>query len=110
MQILVLYFSRTGNTKKLAEEIIKGIHDTPGVASVLKSVVEVQKEDFIAADAIIAGSPVYFGGMAAELKAVFDNFVSVRRKMGIKSGRPLPPQETFPVVKRQHCYLSSRPF
>jgi NAD(P)H dehydrogenase (quinone) len=34
----------------------------------------------------IAGSPVYFGVMAAELKKIFDKFVGVRRKMEDKIG------------------------
>ena len=44
------------------------------------------KDDFLACEGIIAGSPVYFGTMAAELKAVFDKFVSVRKKMENKVG------------------------
>jgi len=53
---------------------------------VLKSVSEVTKDDFVQSDGIIAGSPVYFGTMAAELKEVFDKFVGIRRKMENKIG------------------------
>lgn len=60
MQVLVLYYSRTGNTKKLAEAVAEGVR-REGVDCLLKSTDEVAKEDFLAADAIIAGSPVYFG-------------------------------------------------
>ena len=31
MQVLVMYCSRTGNTKKLAEEIAKGVGEVDGV-------------------------------------------------------------------------------
>lgn len=86
MQVLVMYFSRTGNTKKLAEEIIKGVKEVSGVECLLKEAPEVTKEDFLSSDGIIAGSPVYFGGMAAELKQVFDKFVGIRGKMGDKIG------------------------
>lgn len=85
MQVLVLYYSRSGNTKKLAEEVAKGIEST-GVKAVLKNTEEVTKDDFRASAGIIAGSPVYFGVMAAELKKVFDDFVSVRKKMEDKVG------------------------
>ncbi|MBC8418461.1 MAG: NAD(P)H-dependent oxidoreductase [Desulfobacteraceae bacterium] len=86
MQVLVLYFSKSGNTKKLAEAIAKGVEEVEGVKAVLKKTSEVTKEDFSASDGIIAGSPVYFGLMAAELKKVFDDFVGVRKKMEGKVG------------------------
>ncbi|MBU7027233.1 MAG: flavodoxin family protein, partial [Theionarchaea archaeon] len=57
-----------------------------GVTCVLKSVSEVTKEDVLSSGGIIAGSPVYFGTMASELKEIFDKFVSIRSKMGDKIG------------------------
>lgn len=86
MQILVLYFSKGGNTKKLAEAIIKGVESVDGVDGVLKHTDDVTKDDFVSSAGIIAGSPVYFGVMAAQLKKIFDEFVSVRRKMEGKIG------------------------
>ncbi len=86
MQILVLYYSQTGNTRKLAEAIAGGVESVEGVNAILKSTDEVEEDDFVSADGIIAGSPVYFGGMAAALKKVFDQFVRVRNKMEGKVG------------------------
>ncbi|MFH0889218.1 MAG: NAD(P)H-dependent oxidoreductase [Planctomycetota bacterium] len=86
MQVLVLYYSRSGNTKKLAEAIGRGVEEVKDVKCLLKSVSEVTKDDFITSDGIIAGSPVYFGTMASELKAVFDKFVGLRKKMENKIG------------------------
>jgi NAD(P)H dehydrogenase (quinone) len=86
MQILILYFSKGGNTKKLAEAIAEGVESVEGVDAVLKNTDTVAKEDFINSEGIIAGSPVYFGVMAAELKKIFDKFVGVRRKMEDKIG------------------------
>ncbi len=86
MQILVLYFSKGGNTRKLAEAIAKGVEEVEGVKAVLKKTSDVTKEDFSASEGIIAGSPVYFGLMAAELKKIFDDFVGVRKKMEGKVG------------------------
>ena len=85
MDILVLYHSRSNNTRKLAEEIAKGVSAT-GAQALLKNTEEVSKDDFINSAGIIAGSPVYFGVMAAELKKVFDDFVGVRRQMENKVG------------------------
>ncbi|GAB6161836.1 NAD(P)H-dependent oxidoreductase [Desulfothermus naphthae] len=86
MEILVLYYSKTGNTKKLAEAIARGVEEVEGVKANLKSTNEVTKEDFLNASGVIAGSPVYFGVMAADLKRVFDEFVSIRKKMENKIG------------------------
>ena len=86
MQILVLYYSKGGNTRKLAEEIAQGVDSVAGVESVLKRTNEVSKDDFTNSAGIIAGSPVYFGLMAAQLKQIFDEFVSVRKKMEGKVG------------------------
>lgn len=86
MQVLVMYYSRTGNTKKLAEHIAEGVQDVKDVKCVLKPVSEITKDDFLLSEGIIAGSPVYFGTMAAEMKAVFDKFVGIRQQMGDKVG------------------------
>ena len=86
MNVLVMYYSRSGNTARLAEAIAQGVHQEEGIDCVLKAVADVTQEDFAACDGIIAGSPVYFGGMASELKEAFDQFVSIRSQMEGKVG------------------------
>ena len=85
-QVLVMYYSRSGNTKRLAEEIAKGVREVKEVKCLLKSTSRVTKDDFLNSDGIIAGSPVYFGTMAAEMKEIFDKFVGIRRHMEDKIG------------------------
>lgn len=86
MQVLVLYYSKGGNTRKLAQCVAEGVESVEGVKAILKSTEEVIKEDFVESAGIVAGSPVYFGSMAADLKRVFDAFVGVRKKMEGKVG------------------------
>lgn len=86
MQILILYYSKGGNTRKVAERIAEGIESISGVKALLKSTQEVKMEDFVDSAGVIAGSPVYFGAMAWDLKRVFDEYVVVRRKMENKVG------------------------
>ena len=86
MKVLIMFYSKTGNTKKLAEEIARGVQQVNEVECMLKPASEVTKEDFVTSDGIVAGSPVYFGTMAAELKEVFDKYVGVRKQMGDKIG------------------------
>ena len=86
MNVLILYYSKGGNTRRLAEAIAEGVSQIDGVEAVLRHAIEVTKDDFVAADGLVVGSPVYFGTMAAPLKQVLDEFVGVRRKMENKVG------------------------
>jgi len=79
MKVLVLYYSLSGNTKKLAEFVAEGVREA-GVEPLLRSTEEVTKDEFAEAAGIIAGSPVYFGTMAWQLKKVFDEYVPLRRQ------------------------------
>jgi len=111
MQILILYYSKGGNTRKLAERIGEGVESVSGVKALLKSTQEVKKEDFVDSAGVIAGSPVYFGAMAYDLKRVFDEFVVIRRKMENKvgaafatSGDPSGGKETT-IISILQCLL-----
>lgn len=86
MKILVLYYSKTGNTKKLGLDIASGVEGVSGIDVIIKSTQEVTQDDFLSSDAIIAGSPVYFGTMAWQLKKVFDDYVGLRKQMEGKVG------------------------
>ncbi len=84
-EILIVYYSRAGNTEKLAKAIAQGVREGGGNPT-LKTVDEVDINELPEFDGIIAGSPVYFGIMAAELKKFFENTVTVRRKLFNKVG------------------------
>ncbi len=71
-----------------------------GVEAVLRHTRDVTKDDFVAADGLVVGSPVYFGTMAAQLKLVLDEFVGVRRKMENKVGAVFQPP-VMPAVARR---------
>lgn len=86
MQVLILYYSKGGNTRRLAEAIAEGVQQADGVEAVLRHTKEVSREDFVDSAGVIVGSPVYFGTMAAQLKYVLDDYVSVRRQMENKIG------------------------
>lgn len=86
MKVLVLYFSKGGKTKKLAEAIAEGVDSVAEAQSVLRNTEQVTENDFLESSAVIAGSPVYFGTMAARLKKVLDESISVRKRMENKIG------------------------
>jgi NAD(P)H dehydrogenase (quinone) len=111
MQVLILYYSKGGNTKKLADRIAEGVESVSGVKALLKSTQEVKKEDFADSAGVIAGSPVYFGAMAWDLKRVFDEYVVIRKKMENKvgaafatSGDPSGGKETT-IISIVQCLL-----
>ena len=53
MQVLVTYYSRTGSTKKLTEEIAEGMGEVEEVTCLIKRVSEVTREDFSVFDGIL---------------------------------------------------------
>jgi NAD(P)H dehydrogenase (quinone) len=76
-KVLILYDSVSGNTKKMAEEIEKGIREVEGVEVTLKYVDDAKPEDLLIYDGIIVGSPAYCGTLTWKLKKFFDESVSV---------------------------------
>ncbi|MBL7130365.1 MAG: flavodoxin family protein [Candidatus Omnitrophica bacterium] len=85
VKVLIVYYSRSGNTKKMAELIKSGL-EKEKVEVVLKQADDTQVRDLLRADAIIMGSPVYYGTMAAPLKKLLDDSVSNHGELDGKIG------------------------
>lgn len=84
--VLVSYFSKSGNTRKMAESIKEGVDLVSDVVVHLKKVRDTRIDDFRAADGIIIGSPTYFGVMAAEVKELMDKSIQCYGKLVGKVG------------------------
>lgn len=84
-KVLVIYYSRSGNAKRMAELIAEGAKGE-GADVALQDVASTSTDDLLDADAIIAGSPTYYGGMAAELKKLLDDSVKHHGKLAGKVG------------------------
>ncbi|MFA5090681.1 MAG: NAD(P)H-dependent oxidoreductase [Candidatus Omnitrophota bacterium] len=84
-KILVAYYSRSGNTRKMADYVSEGIKKG-GAEAVVKDIKEVQVEELLEYDGIIIGSPTYYGTMAAEVKALLDASVEYHGKLEGKVG------------------------
>lgn len=85
MKVLIGYYSKTGHTKKMAEAIAEGIKKE-NVTVELKSVSDIKIEELLEFDAIILGSPTYYGIMAAGLKKLLDESVKLHGKLSGKIG------------------------
>ena len=72
--VLVVYHSDSGKTEKMAHGVAEGAKAVSGTSVVLKQVSEVAADDLLSSDAVIVGSPVYFGNMSGEVKTFFDNW------------------------------------
>lgn len=85
MKVLIVYYSKSGKTEKMAEEVMKGAEER-GAEVRLKSVEEANNEDLLWADGIIIGSPTYFGILASEVKKFLDDSIKIRGKLENKIG------------------------
>jgi NAD(P)H dehydrogenase (quinone) len=85
-KILIVYDSKTGNTESMALAIAEGAKQISGIEVTVKKAEQTTSGDMLNADGIIMGSPTYFGGMSAKLKAVFDASIKVHKKLAGKVG------------------------
>jgi len=83
--VLIIYFSKTGNTAKMAEYVREGV-ESEGCTAVMKPVSEVDVSDLLDPQGIIIGSPTYYGGMAAEIKSLIDKSVRYHGQLVGKVG------------------------
>ncbi len=84
-RIIVIYYSRTGNTEKMAKSIVEGI-EKEGVEPVIKAVKDVDVNELLKYEGIIIGSPTYYGTVAAEIKKLLDESVKLHGKLDGKVG------------------------
>ena len=106
LKVVVLYYSRFGHTKAIAEYIAEGVMRAPGVEAVLRTVPSVSPtteqteasipdvgavfatpEDIKSAAGLAIGSPTRFGNMAAPMKYFIDTLSGVWMQNGFV-GKP----------------------
>ena len=108
LRVLIVCYSRYGVVKLLAERIAEGAGREPGVEAELlivddMPVTELRRDEdpdamrrrravllnrLTAADALIVGSPSYFGSMAAPLKRFFEDCTTVEGPRAQDRSRP----------------------
>jgi flavodoxin I len=87
-KILVLYYSRTGNTEKMANAVAQGAQINDSINVELSFHVEPQ--EFGSFDAIIIGAPTYHHEMPVDFKNLFEELavhgISLKGKIGAAFG------------------------
>ncbi len=82
---LVIYYSRSGNTKQMAKTIAEAMSEA-NLPTKCKSVTDTTLDDLQAADAIVVGSPTYYGRLAGPIAQFFDESVTRHGKLDGKVG------------------------
>ena len=84
-KVLIVYYSRTGNTEAMATAIAKAVTEE-GLDVICKKVKDVARDELLEADGLIVGSPTYYGTMAASVKRLLDASVKHHGKLDGKVG------------------------
>jgi NAD(P)H dehydrogenase (quinone) len=85
MKAVIIYYSRSGTTKKMAEIIYDEIKNK-GVVVDIFSVEKINPKQLLDYDGIIIGSPTYYGTLAAQIKELLDKSVSFHGELDGKLG------------------------
>lgn len=84
-KILIVYYSCSGNTEKMAELVAEGVKKEK-VEVVVKDVKATEPKDLLNYEGIIIGSPTYYGGAAAPVRDLIDKSVKFHGKLEGKVG------------------------
>jgi flavorubredoxin len=87
-KILVLYYTRTGNTEKMAKAVVEGAQTVQGIEVELSYYVA---PDLLSSfDAVVIGTPTYHHDMSLDIKKLFEEAaeknVSLKGKLGVAFG------------------------
>ena len=72
VKVFVVYDTKYGNTKLVAEKIVEGIREVEGIETAISDVAEVDLENVADSDAILIGSPNHMGGPARSIRKFID--------------------------------------
>jgi NAD(P)H dehydrogenase (quinone) len=82
---IVIYYSRSGNTKLMADMIATAMNEG-GLETECKEAAKATVDDLLKYDAIVMGSPTYYGSMAWEMKKLIDDAVVKHGQLDGKVG------------------------
>lgn len=85
-RVVVIYDSKSGNTRKAAVLVAEGVKAVDGVDCILKRVEDATLGDLLRADGVIIGSPTYYGCMSGKIKQLLDESVELHGRLDGKVG------------------------
>ncbi|MBS7630695.1 flavodoxin family protein [Candidatus Bathyarchaeota archaeon] len=72
MRVIIIYESKYGNTKRVAEAIAEGLNEVGGVETSVMELKELDLNDIFNYDVILIGSPNHIGGPTRGIKGFID--------------------------------------
>ena len=89
-EVIVLYYSRTGNTEKMAKAVIEGIRGVQGMDARLLAEASVTPEELADMEAIVVGMPTYHHDMTRSMKSLLEEVavkgLDLRGRIGASFG------------------------
>ena len=73
VKVLVVYDTKYGNTKLVAEKIMEGMKEVEGIETAISDAEETDPKKAADYDAILIGSPTHFGGPVRGINKFIDN-------------------------------------
>jgi flavodoxin len=97
-RVIIVYESKYGNTKLVAETIAEGIREVEGIETVVSEVKEVDLNRMPDYDAILLGSPNHIGGPTGGVKKFIDKLgkLPLEGKLFAAFDTHLGPNSAFP--------------
>ena len=87
-KVLVIYYSRSGNTEKMAKAVAEGARNNQDMAVDLSY--HIEAEDLANYDAILVGTPTYHTQMPIDFKKLFEDVsakqIDLKNKVGSAFG------------------------
>jgi flavodoxin I len=80
-KVLVIYYSRSGNTEKMAKAVAEGAKSIQNVAVDLNY--HIEAEELASYDAILVGTPTYHAQMPIDFKNLFEE--AATKQINLKS-------------------------
>jgi len=111
MKIFIIYDSKYGNTKTVAENILEGLNQVEGIEDDIGYVKEVDFQRIVCYDALIIGAPNHMGSPSRTMKKFIDTLAEFDLKaknmvaFGTYSGRKRPVDR---AVKKMEIILGKK--
>ncbi len=85
VSVLIVYYTKSGNTREMANMLAKFLRDEE-VDVEVRNVADTTPDYLVQYDGILLGSPTYYGDMAAEMKELIDKSVRYHGELSGKLG------------------------
>jgi len=119
-QVSIVYYSGSGRTAQVAEQVLKGVKSVAGITGTLITTATALEDlgQLDAADTIVFGTPTYMGSVAAPMKALMEATGQIWYQQGWKdklaagftnslglSGDKLNSLQTLALFAAQHSMI-----